>query len=89
MFIKTFKISRAELVIMLIGLICFIATLWYIISSASTGGAEKASAAPASQVQHFLCTLYTNVQQKNNLVNTKEEVVGQAAFRYNNLVKSK
>ncbi|MBQ6721748.1 MAG: hypothetical protein IJQ88_06225, partial [Clostridia bacterium] len=43
----------------------------------------------SSQVQHFLCTLYTNVQQKNNLVNTKEEVVGQAAFRYNNLVKSK
>ncbi len=59
MFIKTFKISRAELVIMLIGLICFIATLWYIISSASTGGAEKASAAPASQVQHFLTNART------------------------------
>ena len=48
MFIKTFKTSKAELVIIIIGLICFIGTLWYIISSASSGGSEKTSAAPSA-----------------------------------------
>ena len=61
MFIKTFKTSKAELVIMLIGLICFIATLWYIITSASSGGAENASALPVGQGQaeHFLTSART------------------------------
>ena len=54
MFIKTFKTSKAELVIMIIGLLCFIATLWYIISSASSGGQTKTSALPSAQTEHFV-----------------------------------
>ena len=44
MFIKTFKTSRYELAIILLGLLCFIATLWYIISASSSGGAKSTSA---------------------------------------------
>lgn len=64
MFIKTFKTSKAELVIIIIGLICFIGTLWYIISSASSGGSEKTSAAPSAQTEHFL----TNAQTADDRV---------------------
>lgn len=59
MFIKTFKTSKTELVIMIIGLICFIVTLWYIISSASSSGQEKTSAAPSAQTEHFLTSART------------------------------
>ena len=59
MFIKTFKTSKAELVIIIIGLICFIATLWYIISSASSGSASSTSAAPGTQVLQFLTNART------------------------------
>ena len=59
MFIKTFKTSKTELVIIIIGLICFVATLWYIISSASSGGQENTSAAPSERTEEFLTSART------------------------------
>ena len=59
MFIKTFKTSRTELIVILIGLICFIATLWYIISSA-TNRTNRTSAAPSVQAEHFLTSARTS-----------------------------
>ena len=59
MFIKTFKTSKYELIIILIGLVCFIATLWYIISSSSSG-AKTTSADPASGPEHFLTSARTS-----------------------------
>lgn len=59
MFIKTFKTSRAELIIIIVGLICFVATLWYIISSASSGQ-QSTSAAPSAQPEKFLVNARTS-----------------------------
>lgn len=58
MVIKTFKTSKAELFIILIGLICFIATLWYIISSASAG-AKSTSSPPSAAPEHILTNART------------------------------
>ncbi len=58
MFIKTFRTSKAELLIILIGLLCFIATLWYIISSASAG-ARSTSSSPSVPSDHFLTNART------------------------------
>ena len=59
MFIKTFKTSKTELVIMLIGILCFIATLWYIITSASYGKTRNTSAVPSEKTEHFLTNART------------------------------
>lgn len=59
MFIKTFKTSRAELVIMLIGLVCFIATVWYIVAASSSGGTRNTSSTPSTQTEHFLINART------------------------------
>ena len=58
MYIKTFKTSKAELIIILIGLVCFIATLWYIISSASAG-AKSTSSPLSSAPEHILTNART------------------------------
>lgn len=58
MFIKTFKTSKAELAIILIGLLCFIATLWFIISAGSAG-AKNTSSSPSRQTAHFLTNART------------------------------
>lgn len=63
MYIKTFKTSKAELIIILIGLICFIATLWYIIASASAGAKSTSSPLPAAP-EHIL----TNAQTADDRV---------------------
>lgn len=47
MYIKAFKTSRVELIILLAGLICFIATLWYILSSGAPGEVRRTSAEPS------------------------------------------
>ncbi len=60
MVIKTFKTSRAELAIMLLGLLCFLATLWYIISSSVSGGASPTSANSVNQVTQFLVNAQTS-----------------------------
>lgn len=57
MFIKTFKTSKVELVILLIGLVCFIATLWYIFSPKS--GTESTVANSTTSVNHFLVNAQT------------------------------
>ncbi len=54
MFFKSFKTSKLELVVILIGLLCFIATLWYIIASSTKGGASATSANPGGSPVHFL-----------------------------------
>ena len=59
MFIKTVKTSKAELLIILIGLICFIATLWYIISAGSAG-AKNTSSSPSGPTAHFLTNARTS-----------------------------
>ncbi len=59
MFIKTFKTSKAELAILLLGLLCFLATLWYIVSSASSGGTSRTSANSVTEVNHFLVNART------------------------------
>ena len=56
MFIKTFKTSKAELIVLLIGLICFIATLWYICAPKS--GTAKTSS-DVSSVNQFLVNART------------------------------
>ena len=56
MFIKTFKISKAELIVLLIGLLCFIATLWYICTPKS--GAARTSSG-ATSVNQFLVNART------------------------------
>ncbi len=56
MFIKTFKTSKAELIVLLIGLLCFIATLWYICTPKS--GAARTSSG-ATSVNQFLVNART------------------------------
>lgn len=57
MFIKTFKTSKVELAILLIGLLCFIATLWYIFSPKS--GTADTSANSTTSVTKFLVSAQT------------------------------
>lgn len=58
MFIKTFKTSKVELIILIIGLVFFIATLWYIFSSKS--GTENTSANSTTSVTKFLVNAQTD-----------------------------
>lgn len=53
MFFKTFKTSVMELLLLLAGLLCFFATLWYV---CVPHGAQKTSAraAEAAEASHFL-----------------------------------
>lgn len=46
MFVKTFKTSRVELALIILGLIFFLATLWYVVSSGGRGKASGTSASP-------------------------------------------
>lgn len=59
MFIKTFKTSKYELAVILLGLLCFIATLWYIISASSSGGTKSASAPVGEAPSHILTNAQT------------------------------
>lgn len=57
MFIKTFKTSKIELAILLVGLVFFIATLWYIFSPKS--GTESTLANNTTSVTQFLVNAQT------------------------------
>lgn len=61
MFIKTFKTSKAELVILIIGLVFFIATLWYIFSPKA--GTENTSANSTTSVTQFLVNAQTAAER--------------------------
>ena len=65
MFIKTFKTSKAELVILVIGLLCFAATLWYIFSPKS--GTQNTSANSVTSVSKFLVSARTDTDRINFL----------------------
>ncbi len=65
MFIKTFKTSKAELVILVIGLLCFAATLWYIFSPKS--GTQNTSANATTSVGQFLINARTGTDRVNFL----------------------
>lgn len=57
MFVKTFKTSKAELIVLLIGLLCFIATLWYILSPKT--GTSRTMSNSVTSVSHFLVNAQT------------------------------
>ncbi|MBQ5544981.1 MAG: DUF4830 domain-containing protein [Clostridia bacterium] len=57
MFVKTFKTSKAELIILLIGLLCFAATLWYIFSPKTH--TRSTSANTVTSVSKFLVSART------------------------------
>lgn len=57
MLMKTFKTSKAELIILLIGLICFIATLVYIFTPKV--GARHTATVPVTSADHFLVNAQT------------------------------
>ncbi len=65
MFIKTFKTSKVELIILIIGLVFFIATLWYIFSPKS--GTQNTSANSTTSVTQFLVNAQTDADRINFL----------------------
>lgn len=57
MFIKTFKTSKVELIILIMGLVVFIATLWYIFTPKNDP--ERTSANNVTSVTQFLINAQT------------------------------